>query len=214
MNFTDRIMANHGLAPQPPSAPNKAPTQQQVAEAPEDEDKSGGPEWVAVKPYEYDSDAKRMCILINPKDPFASSTSNLVFAEFTGSTLDFGIKWFIGGQDDTLNIKFADGLDIDQVNYFYKKHEVPVDITIREICYLLTGIEDGIKQGPGGAPEENPQAPIEQDRMGSRPGPGPELDAKPGPGPGSGPAPGPTTSNPAQMMGLGMDPNRIGQRKV
>lgn len=213
MNFIQRIIANSGL---PQQQPQVSPSQQQVAADPEStEDKDvGGPEWVAVKPYEYDSDSKRMCILINPKDPFASSTSNLVFAEFTGNTLDFGIKWFIGGQDDTLNIKFADGLDIDQVNYFYKKHQVPVDITIREICYLLTGIEDGIKQGPGGAPDENPQAPMEQDSMGHRPGPGPELDAKPGPGNGSGPAPGPSTSNPGQMFGLGMDPNRIGQRKV
>lgn len=165
-----------------------------------------------------------MCILINPKDPFASSTSNLVFAEFTGNTLEFGIKWFIGGQDEALSIKFADGLDIDQVNYFYRKHEVPVDITIREICYLLTGIEDGMKQGPGGAPDENPQAP-QQEGQGSYPNQHqPDLEAKPGQGPGPAPAPGPTTSDPKQMnkgvtpepkfSRMGIDPNSIGTRRV
>lgn len=207
MNFAQRIMAN---APAP---------------------QEGGPEWVAVKPYEYDSEAKRMCILINPKDPFASSQSNLVFAEFTGNTLEFGIKWFIGGQDEALSIKFADGLDIDQVNYFYRKHEVPVDITIREICYLLTGIEDGMKQGPGGAPDENPQAPQQEGQGGgSYPDQhAPDLEAKPGQGPGPAPAPGPTTSDPKRMnkgvapapepqstpfSRMGVDPNSIGTRRV
>lgn len=152
MDFAKRIIANtpHQAAPG------------QSAQAPEQRGQGGSVEWVAVKPYEYESDAKRMVILINPQDPFASSTSNLVFAAFTGSTLDFGVKWFIGGQDDTLSIKFADGLDLDQVNYFFNKHGVPMSISIREICYLLTGIEDGLPEGPGGAPVENPEQPIEQ----------------------------------------------------
>lgn len=138
---------------------------------------AGAPTWVAVKPYEYDSEAKRMVILMNPEDPYASSQSNLVFATFTGTTLDFGVKWFIGGQDDTLSIKFADGLDLAQVNHFYNKHGVPVEISVEEVCYLLTGIEGGIQEGPGGVPPEKPEAPREHVEPATTPAHGQEPAA-------------------------------------
>lgn len=145
---------------------------------------SNQPQWVSVKPYEYDLEGKRAVILVNPQDPFASSTSNLVFAVFTGNTLDFGVKWFIGGQDDTLSIKYADGLDIDQVNHFFNKHGVPTPITVAEVCYLLTGIEDEVPEGPGGAPVEQPQPPTQHQEQVPEEATPTEPMATQGPGPG------------------------------
>jgi hypothetical protein len=140
MEFTQRILAAQpGIKPIGPQPIDPGATQPANDE----------PRWVIAKPYMYDMDAHRMLILKDPTSQAVAQGTTLVFAAYDGAnTLEFGFKWVMGSEDESMTLQFAHGLDLGQVNHFYSKQGVPVPITVTEICYLLTGIEEGLDSPP------------------------------------------------------------------